>query len=185
MAEWGYRLDLATWGSSLACASTLEVEALRVKVLASDYMGLGVGSDFSALSAKDVVNQIKQIRVRLLSIPSERASDSCKTWLSLTKRALQVPLQVASKGIEQDVRASLLAKYADSISSGELRSENLEIASKVAAGQLDGDVVVGSLLSRLVAQDRKARGCLQRTGSSLGSDAATEFLLTIGRRNFG
>ena len=186
IAEWGYRLDLGSYASMLASATKDEIQSFRAKMLQSDYHKHGVGIDFKSWSETlDIQGQAQKIRLQLLSITNERASDTCKSWLQTVRislDALKVAKTSAGSGMEKELLVSLVAKYADAISTGNVRSENLEIAAKVAAGKLDGDVVISTLLSRYLAfEDRRAQGCLKRSCRSMDSAAATEFLLTIGR----
>lgn len=63
-----------------------------------------------------------------------------------------------------------------------MKEENLDLAGRIASGQLDGCRLVSGLVRAFVAKvDRVARGCTQRANQSLDPNLALEFLHTVGR----
>ncbi|CAJ1350296.1 unnamed protein product, partial [Effrenium voratum] len=140
-------LDLAAYAAVLVCGSS-EAKAFRDKMLSSDYSTTAVCREFAEWSTGSAKEQLRNATRRLLSTPVCRQNDSCSKFLQAVRVTLRAP---PACSMDQQVLHTLMDKYAGAISDGRLQEANLQIAARVAAGCLNGDIVVSNLLARYFA----------------------------------
>ena len=183
VAKKAYLLDLAHWSWQLFYASEAEAAATAERIRCADYKLMGfAGLDFPQLEeAESKISLARSIWNRFENIPKLRRSAALQNFMD---RYLVRPQFYHSRDMEAHAHSALVAAFTQQVGSGQIQPADLQLASKVAAGDLRVDSLIGGLTSSFLFAYKKSLTNLKRktTSAHMDPEALEDMLLTLGQR---
>ena len=181
LAARAYDIDLVMLAFKSAHGTKDEVEQFKKDIQERDYFVHGwAGNSFKELiKGKAGLQLVQRIRSRFDNTPAWRKSESFKVFL---QHYLTSTSMYHDGDTQMEAHNALTSALAMAVQEGRAQAMDLDLAARVAVGQLRTDAIIEGLVTTFLLRSQEA---LQRPNSSrhLKDVAAmSEALSTLGRR---
>ena len=169
---WDYA-KLLTWGTDR------EIKHFAEGILDRDFCKVAsVRAEVEELFTHEQASQLHIIRMKFQSLPVKIRTARLHTWITANLRTLPMADEVHEE--ERLVYRHLCGGFAKSLTDGTMRREDLQLASKIAAGQLSASKAIRYLLDSFFAMQSKIDRGLVRTKRTADEETASELLFMLG-----
>ena len=184
IAKKAYFIDLIVLSWKLFHCSEKESMEFASAMQRADYVAAGLaGTDLQELlqGGQDKLDIVRTICHRAVCVPAHRRSESFQKFLD---SYLVQPHMFCADSSEAAAHGALASSLARGVAQGTVRSLDLQLAAKIAAGQLRQDALLQSITaSFLFTAHLGAREHGRRTSSRhVDLEAVGEALAVLGRR---
>ena len=125
----------------LAWGTEQEIKQSAEQLLDRDFCKVAsVQAEVEDLLSREQSSQLHVIRMKFQSLPVKIRTERLHTWITANLRTL--PLSDEIQPEERVVYRNLCGSFAKSLTEGTIRREDLQLASKIASGQLSANKAI-------------------------------------------
>ncbi|CAE7223762.1 unnamed protein product [Symbiodinium sp. CCMP2592] len=179
ICTWASKLSLMDYAKVLACGTDLDIAQKRDELVDRDFCSIdAIRKDFEGLLSELPVSQLHQIRQRFECIRRQIRTERLHSWITVNLKTLPMPDEVGKE--ERHVYQHLCNGFAKSLAEGRMAKEDMQLAAKVASGQLSGKVAVRYLLQSFLEMQSKLDRGLVRVRKTASNETAQELVWMLG-----
>ena len=177
---WAWRLSMWDHAKLLAWGTEQEIKQSAEQLLDRDFCKVAsVQAEVEdLLLSREQSSQLHVIRMKFQSLPVKIRTERLHTWITANLRTL--PLSDEIQPEERVVYRNLCGSFAKSLTEGTIRREDLQLASKIASGQLSANKAIRYLFDSFFASQSKIDRGLVRTRRTADEETASELLFMLG-----
>ena len=184
IAHWAARIDLVQYAQVLVFGMPDDKVKSRHDLLLADYYvnKLCLHDVDDILRLDNDCQKVNMIKKKIESLPRRLRTPQLDTWIQTHLQTLEAP---EGDGSERAAFNQMVQVFAHKVADGTVEHADLQLAAKVASGELQADRVVSCLLRSFCnLQERRKRGTVSRRECSskyIDDEVLDEITVRLGK----